>query len=198
MIATASLLTVLVAASPAAGLTSIGSLSVVANVSLPFQLQRPRKDLRSDYRTLRRAARKATADPFQLASQLVGLYAEISDPDSLPYSERQRAMRYLRLDLRKMSGKLVNIREDDQPKARRRRPARRVGSPLASAAGPETVARANQLIRLIQSTVCPESWDVNGGKGSIGFYEPLNVLVVRASAEVHGQVGGTLPNVGKR
>jgi hypothetical protein len=46
------------------------------------------------------------------------------------------------------------------------------------------------LVALIERTINPAFWDVNGGPGSIVYYAPLHCLVVRATAEVHGQVGG--------
>ena len=49
-----------------------------------------------------------------------------------------------------------------------------------------------QLIELIQRTITPEFWDVNGGPGTIVYYAPLHALVVRATAGVHHRVGGLL------
>lgn len=46
------------------------------------------------------------------------------------------------------------------------------------------------LVELIQRTISPNSWDVNGGNCTIIYYAPLRVLVVRATSEVHGNVGG--------
>lgn len=51
---------------------------------------------------------------------------------------------------------------------------------------------AQELIDLIQRTISPNSWDVNGGQGSMFYYRPLMALVVRATSEVHGDVGGLL------
>jgi len=45
------------------------------------------------------------------------------------------------------------------------------------------------LVALIERTINPAFWDVNGGPGSIVYYAPLHCLVVRATAEVHGNVG---------
>lgn len=45
------------------------------------------------------------------------------------------------------------------------------------------------LVALIERTIHPAFWDVNGGPGSIVYYAPLHCLVVRATAEVHGNVG---------
>ena len=49
-----------------------------------------------------------------------------------------------------------------------------------------------ELIDLIQRTISPDFWDVAGGPGSMFYYRPLMALVVRATSEVHGDVGGLL------
>jgi hypothetical protein len=49
-----------------------------------------------------------------------------------------------------------------------------------------------ELIELIQRTIKPDHWDVAGGPGSMFYYRPLMALVVRATSEVHGNVGGLL------
>jgi hypothetical protein len=46
------------------------------------------------------------------------------------------------------------------------------------------------LVELIQQTISPEHWDVNGGPGTIVYWPNLQVLVVRASGEGHGRVHG--------
>lgn len=46
------------------------------------------------------------------------------------------------------------------------------------------------LVDLIQATIHPGFWDVQGGPGTIIYYSPLRCLVVRATDEVHGDVGG--------
>ena len=51
---------------------------------------------------------------------------------------------------------------------------------------------AQQLIELIQRTISPQTWDVNGGQGSMFYFRPLMALVVRATSEVHDDVGGLL------
>jgi hypothetical protein len=48
------------------------------------------------------------------------------------------------------------------------------------------------LVNLIERTIAPTKWDTVGGPFSIMYYAPLKVLVVRATAEVHGDVGGAL------
>jgi len=51
---------------------------------------------------------------------------------------------------------------------------------------------AQELIDLIQRRIRPNFWDVSGGPGSMFYYRPLMALVVRATSEVHGDVGGLL------
>lgn len=73
--------------------------------------------------------------------------------------------------------------------------ARSQGSSAASAGGrgggvvPDN---GPALVDLIERTISPDHWDVNGGPGAIVYYQPLHVLVIRASGEVHGRVGGLL------
>jgi hypothetical protein len=49
-----------------------------------------------------------------------------------------------------------------------------------------------RLVALIERTISPEFWDVNGGPGTIAYYQPLHVLVVRATDDVHGRVGSVI------
>jgi hypothetical protein len=51
---------------------------------------------------------------------------------------------------------------------------------------------AQELINLIQRTIKPDFWDTAGGPGSMFYYRPLMALVVSATSEVHGHVGGLL------
>jgi hypothetical protein len=48
------------------------------------------------------------------------------------------------------------------------------------------------LVDLIEQTINPAFWDVNGGPGTIVYYRPLRCIVVLATSEVHGSVGGLI------
>ena len=50
----------------------------------------------------------------------------------------------------------------------------------------------DELVDLIEQTINPAFWDVNGGPGTIVYYRPLHCIVVRATSEMHGNVGGVL------
>ena len=47
---------------------------------------------------------------------------------------------------------------------------------------------AQQLINLIQATIEPNYWQPNG-PGTIAFFAPTKSLLIRASAEMHYQLG---------
>jgi hypothetical protein len=51
------------------------------------------------------------------------------------------------------------------------------------------------LVELIERTINPAFWDVAGGPGTIVYYAPLQCLVVRATSEVHGKIGGVLGDI---
>ncbi|GIW92297.1 MAG: hypothetical protein KatS3mg110_0338 [Pirellulaceae bacterium] len=48
------------------------------------------------------------------------------------------------------------------------------------------------LVELIQRTIVPRFWDVNGGPGTIVYYRPAMVLVVRATPGMHLEVADGL------
>jgi len=52
-----------------------------------------------------------------------------------------------------------------------------------------------ELVDLIESTIAPDFWDVNGGPGTIVYYAPLHALVVRATGEVHDEIGGVISDL---
>ena len=59
---------------------------------------------------------------------------------------------------------------------------------LAPRAGASIPDYGPHLVALIQRTIAPEFWDINGGPGVIVYYPPLRLLVVRATSQVHGQI----------
>lgn len=64
------------------------------------------------------------------------------------------------------------------------------GQWIARGGGPVAPDWGPGLVDLIERTIHPAFWDVAGGPGTIVYYRPLHCLVVRATSEVHGQLGG--------
>jgi hypothetical protein len=62
------------------------------------------------------------------------------------------------------------------------------GNGLAAA----TERNAQQLIDIIQKAIAPGSWDVNGGRGTIRYFAPKQVLVIRQTGDIHDQIGAAL------
>ena len=48
------------------------------------------------------------------------------------------------------------------------------------------------LVDLIQKTISPATWDVNGGPGAIYYWRQQRAIVVSAPGEVHEQLGDLL------
>jgi hypothetical protein len=49
-----------------------------------------------------------------------------------------------------------------------------------------------QLVDLIQTVIRPDTWDINGGPGSIYYWRPGRALVIRQMGDVHDDIGGVL------
>jgi hypothetical protein len=73
-----------------------------------------------------------------------------------------------------------------------RRPPALGFDPNAAAAAGQPPDNGPALVDLIQRTISPASWDVNGGPGSIVYFRPSRALVVRQRSEVHEQLQGVV------
>lgn len=158
---------------------------------------------------MRRAADRSHPDVHQMVPELVELYVSLRGSSPLPHAEIAGMQRAVELRLRVFRDRLVRERNNaergqrrvanQKPAAERTRTAAEgePGSRASAAGGSAEAASAQQLIDLIQNTIEPDSWDVNGGKGRAMFYSPLNVLVIRNTGEVHEQIGGTLGQLRK-
>jgi len=60
------------------------------------------------------------------------------------------------------------------------------------AGAPVVTDYGQDLVELIQAVIAPHTWDVNGGPGSIYYWRPGRAIVVRASDEVHNDIGGLM------
>jgi hypothetical protein len=166
---------------------------------------------------LKETASHTRAEPADVVPQLVALYQELKTENRLVPSERQALLSKLRSRLWQLESQLVRRlkRAEQTHKTASKSTApiadtvrvpvdRQVGvtvlaqqfggaSQPGAAAGPAAAPRGGwELVELIHNTIAPESWDVNGGKGSVSFYSPLNVLVVRQSEAVHDELADVL------
>jgi hypothetical protein len=49
-----------------------------------------------------------------------------------------------------------------------------------------------ELVEIIQQTISPATWNINGGNGAIVYFVPRRAIVVSAPADVHAQVDDLL------
>jgi hypothetical protein len=66
------------------------------------------------------------------------------------------------------------------------------GRPFGGGAGMQVPDHGQELVELIQTVIRPETWDVNGGPGTIYYWYPGRALVIRQMGEVHEEIGGAL------
>jgi len=69
--------------------------------------------------------------------------------------------------------------------------------PATSARGGAATDYGMILVDLIERTISPEFWDVNGGPGTIVYYRQWHALVIRATPDIHRLIGGELGGLRK-
>lgn len=171
-------------------------------VEVQVETERPldRDSVREWYLDLsRRTSKRRRQSASEAVPELVALHEVLSGVDGLSAAEKQRMRAVIRGRLEWYEHRLRRELADAKRSVRRDASISR-GTKLggenevASNAGPGTLGAAG-LIELIQRIVNPPIWDVNGGPAGIGYFSPLQALVVRAPGEVHYQLGGTLEQV---
>lgn len=72
-----------------------------------------------------------------------------------------------------------------------------LGGGMMGGGGPYGFDHGPELVDLIQQTISPQTWDVNGGLGVIYYWRPGRAMVIRQTGEVHRQIGGLLEQMGR-
>lgn len=65
-------------------------------------------------------------------------------------------------------------------------------APAATANNGRPADYGPELVALIEATISPDTWNINGGPGAIIYYGPRQAMVVSAPDDVHGEIGGNL------
>jgi hypothetical protein len=162
------------------------------------------EELRAEFRSVMTAARrKGPFVPERDVPPLVLLHHAVRRTAALDRAEQVRMRQALEYRLEEAAEKLRYRRSREGAVDRQRRP---VGSSRAKtvtladasgvAGGAAEAANVQQLIDLIEATIQPESWETNGGRGTIRYYSPLHVLVIRNTQQVHREIGGLIGVVG--
>ncbi len=147
------------------------------------------REIRDDIRATLRAEATANSSDRRCEAivRLTEIYRELaSDP-------RQRDSETLQKHKIRLRSRLLSVqREIDRSSSSRQRVGGRGQSANPRGGGAVMPDHGPLLVALIERTISPDFWDVHGGPGTVFYYRPLRVLVVRATDDVHGQVGGVL------
>ena len=167
--------------------------------------------------TLRRWARASDKEAAAAAREYLALFNDLSADDKLPRAERDQLKQKLRSRLTNLVPQINKRAAIDRRLAQNERPAS-VGSALVTqpvlaqfggvgggmgvggaggmmggwGAQRQPVDDGQQLVDLIQRTIAPTTWSVNGGPGAIYYWQPGRALVISATDGVHEQLGDVL------
>jgi len=142
---------------------------------------------------LRREATTTGAENEAAVRELLVLFQALQRDTTLTDDERQRLLGKLRSRLQRVSRRL----ERQASREALASPGDSLHEPLGQQGGRAADDDGPELVELIQSIIAPQSWESSGGPGSIYYYRPLRVMVIRQSTEVHEQVGDVLEQLRK-
>ena len=181
---------------PADGVEPSSQPAVAEKAGSPIRLDEVK---RAYEEALQKSARRAMPRVPEVVPPLIKVYVQLVEVEGLSHAERSRMQSSVKARLEELRDKLIRELLRNKKLADRRkgesgrvRTSEPVDEKAQMLAGGGANAQAIQLIDLIQTTIAPESWQRNGGQGSISYFDLLKVLVVRQTGEVHHQLGGTL------
>lgn len=105
-------------------------------------------------RVMRESTRPGGRESAETASSIASIDRRLTRSEKLPAAERRTLQARLR----------ARVPEEQVPLCRREQQRGR-----ASYSG-GTAADAAELINLIQTTIAPDTWEINGGRGSIYYF----------------------------
>jgi hypothetical protein len=151
----------------------------------------PKERVMKALRTTAEALRSRSLEPEERAAfvELLGAAEALRTDESVPQHERDRLRGLARVRL----GEGANVLRRTAARPADENVSRQFPA-AAGAAGPQQqlpdVVEAEKLIEIITGAIRPESWDVNGGLGTIRYWSLGNALIITNTAEVHERVGG--------
>jgi hypothetical protein len=171
---------------------------------------------------LRRWAKASDEEADAAAREFLTLYQELQSDDQLSRTQREYFVQKVRLRLMRLSDQITlrlarerRLAKARDAEGREAAAGAKVGStetsqgatgrgqddylaPLAQT-GPARGGAAmrmpdhgEQLVELIQTVIRPETWDINGGTGTIYYWYPGRALVIRQMDEVHEEIADVL------
>lgn len=168
--------------------------------AVPWTAAELREEVRQVFSQVRR---KERYDPEGDVPALVLLHAAVQTPNVLDRGEQVRYRQGVEYRLNEFLDRLRHERIRTSAQHQKSARTKTGSTPLAAAvreartSGGAAEARNVQLlIDLIEAVIQPESWETNGGRGSIRYFAPLQVLVIRNTQQVHREIGGLRGTLG--
>ena len=173
--------------------------------------------------SLRKWAKATDKDADAAARDLLGIYCELQQDSKLARSSRETLRTTVRARLDQLSTQIGKRIANDKAAAKsdtkvksvaatgNPRPLAQVGAAVGGGAGAgfggggpgvgqgqnAQADNGQALVDLIQTTIAPKSWDVNGGNGSIYYWQQQHAIVVRATGDVHGEISDALEQLNR-
>ncbi len=171
---------------------------------------------------LRRWAKVSDKEADAAARGFLTLYQELQSDDQLSRTQRDYFAQKVRTRLMRLSDqitlrvarerRLAKVREAEKgkeapdPKADSMESAQGAGDgrqddalallppaePARGGAAMQMPDHGELLVELIQTVIRPETWDINGGTGTIYYWYPGRALVIRQMDEVHEDIADVL------
>jgi len=185
----------------------------------PQPVDRTGPELRDAVRAaLPRWARATDAEADRAACEFLVLYRELEHDEQLSAAQREYFITKVRSRLLRLSQQIAKRVAIEKRLAKAKaKDAPATATPdgksdsMSQGTPPEPQADAGAfgggamqvpdhgevLVDLIQRTVAPNTWDVNGGPGSIYYWYPGRAIVVRQMGEVHDQITDLLEQMGR-
>ena len=184
----------------------------------PRTVSRSGSELRDAVRdALPRWARPTDAEADRAACEFLMLYQELNRDDQLSAAQREYFITKVRSRLLRLCEQIAK-RVAIEKRLAKAKDAEAAGTPEGKSdsmsqgvvpPAPQEAAgmfgggamqvpvHGQVLVDLIQTTVAPNTWDINGGPGSIYYWYPGRAIVVRQMGEVHGQITDLLEQMGR-
>ena len=155
---------------------------------------------------IREARAKTPNDRAAAVRELTVLYGRTMGEIQLTDGQRTRLRMKIRIRLKRVQKDWQRQSRREQKKAGRNHRSNTTDNTKAKLTAGDTSATAldsrfvtegdagafagagrdfgQDLVELIEKTIAPDTWDVNGGRDTIMYYAPMRVLVVRQTANV--------------
>ena len=149
---------------------------------------------------------KAKGDDVQAAArELLAIYREVLQDKKLAVSQRERLRMSLRSRLMQLETELKRTATAPESVALAKKQVVLAQQGLAQNGGGANAgfgggqngnnnnADAGQdLVDLIENTISPKQWDINGGNCTIYYWKQQHAIVVRATDDVHADISDAL------